>query len=83
MLTIRDNGNGFEREMLNQLRTAFRIIEGGGAHKPDALSGHLGLTNTYLRLYNYSSGAMRMRLYNDCGAVVELTLPRQQQQEDE
>ena len=83
VLTIRDNGNGFEREMLNQLRTAFRSIEEGGAHRPDALSGHLGLTNTYLRLYNYSRGAMRMRLYNDCGAVVELTLPRRQQQEDE
>lgn len=83
VLTIRDNGNGFEREMLNQLRTAFRSIEEGGAHRPDALVGHLGLTNTYLRLYNYSRGAMRMRLYNDCGAVVELTLPRRQQQEDE
>ena len=83
VVTIRDNGNGFEREMLNQLRTAFRSIEEGGAHRPDALVGHLGLTNTYLRLYNYSRGAMRMRLYNDCGAVVELTLPRRQQQEDE
>ena len=33
------------------------------------------LVNTYLRLHYYSRGSIRMSLYNDGGAVVELNLP--------
>ena len=39
--------------------------------------GHIGLANTYLRLYYYSAGAMRVRIMNRGGAVVQLFLPVQ------
>ena len=37
--------------------------------------GHIGLSNTYLRLYYYSQGSMRIRVENRNGAVVTLVFP--------
>ena len=37
------------------------------------LQEHLGLINTYRRLFYYSHGSIHMNLYNQNGAVVELT----------
>ena len=43
--------------------------------------GHIGLLNTFMRLHYYSRGKIHMYIYNDGGAVVELTLPRQAEEE--
>ena len=37
--------------------------------------GHIGLANTYQRLYYYSQGTMHMHIENREGAVVQLTFP--------
>lgn len=74
-LTIRDNGNGFDKEVLKQLRASFKQIENSQKTQSISNGGHIGLINTYLRLYYYSKGTIRMWLYNNCGAVVELKLP--------
>ena len=36
------------------------------------MQAHLGLINTYRRLYYYSHGTIHMDIYNQNGAVVEL-----------
>lgn len=78
-LIIRDNGNGFNHEALTRLREAFRKIEQETMQESSAVGEHFGLINTYLRLHHYSQGRIRMRLYNDCGAVIVLTLSREQE----
>lgn len=74
-LTIRDNGNGFDKEVLTRLREAFRQIEQDRSPASATNGRHIGLVNTYLRLYYYSKGKIRMKLRNDSGAVIELALP--------
>lgn len=73
ILEIRDNGNGFSDEKLMQLRRQISDIETSKL-TVEATGGHIGLINTYLRLYYYSKGTMRMSIRNDDGAVVTLTL---------
>ena len=73
-LEIRDNGTGFSEESLKQLQDQIRAIEAGKAVTQEG-EGHIGLVNTCLRLHYYSHGAMRIRIRNDHGAVVTLTLP--------
>ena len=74
-LTIRDNGNGFSEEALLRLYGVFREME----KDPSAFSSeggeHMGLVNTYLRLLHASKGNIRMKLHNENGAVITLTLP--------
>lgn len=73
ILEIRDNGNGFSDEKLIQLRRQISDIETSKL-TVETTGGHIGLINTYLRLYYYSKGTMRMSIRNDDGAVVTLTL---------
>lgn len=74
-LIIRDNGCGFEQDVLDRLNAAFAEIDQNPTPYADPPNGHIGLINTYLRLHYYSRGKIRMLLYNDGGAVVELNLP--------
>lgn len=74
ILTIRDNGTGFSDEMLEKLRARIREIDAGKV-SIDKSGGHIGLTNTCLRLHYYSSGKMRISIHNDHGAVITLTMP--------
>lgn len=74
-LTIRDNGGGFDQSILDRLNAAFDEIDKNPTPYNDPPGGHIGLINTYLRLHYYSRGKIRMRIYNDNGAVVELNLP--------
>lgn len=76
-LTVRDNGNGFEPAMLEHLRAAFQKIAANAPREAVLGDGHIGLLNTFMRLHYYSRGKIRMHIYNDGGAVVELTLPRE------
>ena len=71
-LKISDNGEGFDWDTLNQLRKNFRLIEKNEQTEEPAMQAHLGLINTYRRLYYYSHGAIHMDIYNQNGAVVEL-----------
>lgn len=73
ILEIRDNGNGFSDEKLMQLRQQISDIETSKL-TVETTGGHIGLINTYLRLYYYSKGTMRMSIRNSDGAVVTLTL---------
>lgn len=75
ILVIRDNGYGFDKDVLSRLTQAFVAIDAKSDFPEVNSNGHIGLINTYLRLHYYSKGKIRMRIYNDCGAVVELTLP--------
>ncbi len=81
-LTIRDNGNGFDEEVLENLRKAFARIEREHIPESETTGEHLGLINTYLRLFYYSKGMIRMRIFNDHGAVIMLTLPRNKEDND-
>lgn len=74
MLEIRDNGTGFSEETLHNLRDRIRDIE-QGAVTIESSGGHIGLTNTCLRLHYYSKGAMRVSIRNDHGAVITLSMP--------
>ncbi len=74
LLEIRDNGTGFSPDTLERLQKRLREIEAGQV-SIDETAGHIGLTNTCLRLYYYSHGAMHISLYNDHGAVVSLSMP--------
>ncbi len=74
-LVVRDNGAGFDAEVLAKLQAAMREIERKKPAETVSADKHLGLLNTYLRLFYYSKGTINMRLYNDGGAVVALTLP--------
>ena len=76
-LTVRDNGNGFDPAMLEHLRAAFQKIAANAPREAVLGDGHIGLLNTFMRLHYYSRGKIRMHIYNDGGAVVELTLPRE------
>lgn len=73
-LTVRDNGVGFSPEKLAELTAAIHSIE---AHEPfdPTLARHIGLLNTYRRLFFYSSGAIHMWLENDGGALVHIDIP--------
>lgn len=81
ILTIRDNGTGFSDEMLEKLRARIREIDAGKV-AIDKSGGHIGLTNTCLRLHYYSSGKMRITIHNDHGAVITLTMPVTQDRPD-
>lgn len=81
ILTIRDNGTGFSDEMLEKLRARIREIDAGKV-AIDKSGGHIGLTNTCLRLHYYSSGKMRITIHNDHGAVITLTMPVNQERPD-
>ena len=74
-LTVRDNGNGFDEQVLSHLNEAFAHIDKEHTPYSDPADGHIGLINTYMRLHHYSRGKIRMSLYNDGGAVVVLNLP--------
>ena len=72
-LIIQDNGDGFDLDTLNQLHRAFRLIEKNELPVAPDTDGHLGLINTYRRLYYYSRGHLHLELLNEDGAVVKLT----------
>lgn len=74
-LTIRDNGRGFSPQALETLEAAFRQITSGITYDQEGAAGHIGLANTFMRLTYYAGGRIPMRLYNDSGAVIELTIP--------
>ena len=74
ILEIRDNGTGFSDEMLEKLQGQIHLIEAGKTVIEEQ-EGHIGLVNTCLRLHYYSHGAMRIRIRNENGAVVTLSLP--------
>ena len=74
VVEVSDNGTGFSPEVLSRLRAAFMDIESGKL-RTAGTDGHIGLANTYLRLYYYSQGTMRISIENRDGAVVRLTFP--------
>lgn len=74
-VVIRDNGLGFPQEVIDSLIAAFAEIDADPTAYSSPDSNHIGLINTYLRLRFYSHGKIRISLYNDNGAVVELNLP--------
>lgn len=74
ILEIRDNGTGFPPDMLNALQERIQSIE-AGTFSIDETGGHIGLTNTCLRLHYYSHGRMHVSIRNENGAVVKLTMP--------
>lgn len=80
-LVIHDNGDGFAPDVLERLKAGFTAIESGAMVAGENTDGHIGLINTYQRLFYFSHGAMRMKLYNDNGAVVELNVPGQATEE--
>ena len=73
-LEIHDNGTGFSDENLEKLRRQIRDVEEGKT-TVEAVGAHIGLVNTCLRLHYYSHGATHIRIHNDHGAVVTLTIP--------
>ncbi|MBR3401013.1 MAG: histidine kinase [Parasporobacterium sp.] len=72
VLIVQDNGDGFDWDTLSRLRKTFRRIEKGDLSEDSGFDGHLGLINTYRRIYYYCHGNFRMDLYNENGAVVKL-----------
>lgn len=74
ILEIHDNGTGFSDENLEKLRRQIRDVEEGKT-TVEAVGAHIGLVNTCLRLHYYSHGATHIRIHNDHGAVVTLTIP--------
>ena len=65
------------------MREEFSRIEAGELTEPENTSAHIGLVNTYRRLFYFSRGAIRMRVRNDGGAVVELIETRTSEEEDD
>lgn len=73
-LIIRDNGCGFDEFVLQKLRHEFESIESGENASVDNTGAHIGLVNTYRRLYYFSDKHIHMLLSNDGGAVVEMVI---------
>ncbi len=73
-LTIRDNGCGFDEFVLLRLKREFENIEKGELADEENSSAHIGLVNTYRRLYYFSDKQIKMLLRNDNGAVVEMII---------
>lgn len=71
-LVIRDNGAGFDDNVLLHLQSEFARIENGEFTTPENTTAHIGLVNTYRRLFFFSERNIRMTLRNDGGAVIEL-----------
>lgn len=82
-LLICDDGCGFGEEILSHLREEFSRIEAGELTEPENTSAHIGLVNTYRRLFYFSRGTIRMRVRNDGGAVVELIETHTSEEEDD
>lgn len=74
ILEIHDNGTGFSPESLAALQQRFHDIEDGTVTISQT-GKHIGLVNTYLRLFYYSHKRIRISLRNAEGAVVRLTIP--------
>ena len=70
-----ETGERMDEALLRQMTDAFASIDSEDTPYADPIDGHIGLVNTYLRLHYYSRGSIRMSLYNEGGAVVELNLP--------
>ena len=73
-LMIRDNGCGFDEFVLLRLQREFDCIEKGEMSTVENTGGHIGLVNTYRRLYYFSHKQIQMLLRNDHGAVVEMII---------
>lgn len=63
IITIRDNGKGYPKELL------------GRDWKYRREEGHIGLSNVYTRMKLIYEDGVDIRLYNDNGAVSVLTMP--------
>ena len=74
-IIVRDNGIGFEEDVLEALREKIRIIETNSNFDNSEVTLNVGLPNTFARLYYYSKGTIQMHLLNDNGAVVEILIP--------
>ncbi|MDR1598554.1 MAG: histidine kinase [Oscillospiraceae bacterium] len=74
-LTIRDNGQGFSDRALSQINAAFEEINDRVTYDQEKAAEHIGLANTYMRLSYFSGKRIPMKLYNDAGAVIELSIP--------
>lgn len=71
-LFIRDNGRGFDGQVLSHLREEFARIESGELLDEENATAHIGLINTYRRLFYFSHGKIRMLIRNEQGAIIEL-----------
>lgn len=71
-LSIRDNGCGFDGQVLARLREEFARIESGELLDAENATAHIGLINTYRRLFYFSHGKIRMLIRNEQGATIEL-----------
>lgn len=74
-IIVRDNGTGFRKDVLENLRHSITLIEENSNFNTPEVGLNVGLPNTFARLYYHSKGKLQMRLYNDGGAVVELLIP--------
>ncbi len=75
LLEVRDNGQGFQPELLAQIQAAIEAIMHHPAEEPTS-NGHIGILNTCWRLVHYNEGApISMQISNDCGALVRLRIP--------
>lgn len=73
VLTVRDNGDGFQEDVLAALLQAIdELKRGGHALDEDEARPGVGMLNTFARLYAYSGGKMDVQLCNDGGAVVKI-----------
>lgn len=68
-IVISDNGNGFSREVLQQLQS--------GSYLENQNGGHLGITNVQYRLKHIFGQMTRLEFDNmpDSGARVRIVIP--------
>jgi len=74
VLEIRDNGDGFNERVLDDVSAYARRISANEAQKDEKQGSGVGLINTLARLYYFSSGKMDFSLFNEDGAVVRISL---------
>lgn len=80
-LILRDNGSGFDENVLLRLNQEFSRIESGEfAASAENTSAHIGLVNTYRRLYYFSNRGIQMLLRNENGAVIEMIVNASKQE---
>lgn len=75
VLRIADNGAGFPPETLAEIKKFLQQLDNQWELQQETQSGRssIGLANTFTRLYLFCKGGIRFTLYNEQGAVVELS----------
>ncbi len=74
VLEVRDNGDGFSGQILQDVSEQARRLYANHEQKEGESVGGVGLMNTLARLYYFSNGKMKFSLFNEDGAVVQISL---------